>query len=120
MAARWPERIPEFMSDKTARLEDPRTIRLNALIGELLDVGMDEARLVEIADLIAEMSEEAEAAGDMELQEDALGDDAFIALMDSFASSAHPMVVRLQELMVERGWTGWSKIERASSVDRGR
>jgi DNA-binding transcriptional MerR regulator len=120
MAARWPERIPEFMADKTARLEDPRTVRLNALIGELLDVGMDEARLVEIADLIAEMSEEAEAAGDMELQEDALRDDAFIALMDSFASSAHPMVARLQELMVERGWTGWSKIERAPSADRGR
>ena len=113
MAARWPERIPEFMADKIARLDDPRTVRLNALIGELLDVGMDEARLVEIADLIVEMSEEAEAAGEMELQEDALSDDAFIALMDSFASSAHPMVVRLQELMAERGWTGWSKIERA-------
>jgi hypothetical protein len=113
MAARWPERMPEFMADKIARLDDPRTVRLNALIGELLDVGMDEPRLVEIADLIVEMSEEAEAAGEMELQEDALSDDSFIALMDSFASSAHPMVVRLQELMAERGWTGWSKIERA-------
>ena len=101
------------MADKIARLDDPRTVRLNALIGELLDVGMDEARLVEMADLIVEMSEEAEAAGDMELQEDALGDEGFIALMDSFANSAHPMVARLQELMTERGWTGWSKIERA-------
>jgi hypothetical protein len=42
-----------------------------------------------------------------------MGDDAFIAVMDSFATDAHPMVARLQELMAERGWTGWSKMERA-------
>lgn len=42
------------------------------------------------------------------------GDDAFIALLDSFASDAHPRIERLQELMVERGWTGWSRIERAA------
>ena len=28
MAARWPEKIPEFMADKTAQLDDPRTVRL--------------------------------------------------------------------------------------------
>ena len=27
--------------------------------------------------------------------------------------TAHPMVERLQELMAERGWRGWSRIERA-------
>jgi DNA-binding transcriptional MerR regulator len=112
MAARWPERIPEFMADKMARLDDPRTVRLNALIGELLDAGMEEQRLVEIADLIVELSEESEAQGQLELQEDLVGDDAFIALMDSFATSSHPMVERLQELLAERGWTGWSRIER--------
>ena len=41
-------------------------------------------------------------------------DDAFVALMDSFAVDAHPMIERLQELMVERGWSGWSRIERAA------
>ncbi len=116
MAARWPERIPAFMEDKVARLADPRTVRLNALIGELLEVGMDEARLVEMADLIVELSEESEAAGDMDSQELDLGDDAFVALLDSFAADAHPMVERLQELMAERGWTGWSRIERAPAA----
>ena len=37
MAARWPEKMPEFMADKLAQLEDPRTIRLYRLIGQLLD-----------------------------------------------------------------------------------
>ena len=113
MAARWPEKIPTLMEDKTAQLDDPRTVRLYALIGELLEVGMDEQRLRQMADLIVEMSEESEARGEMQRQDLDLGDDAFIALVDSFASSAHPMVERLQELMAERGWSGWSKIERA-------
>ncbi len=47
MAARWPEKMPEFMADKLAQLEDPRTIRLYQLIGELLEVGVDEVRLNE-------------------------------------------------------------------------
>ena len=47
-----------------------------------------------------------------------MGDDAFIALVDSFASDSHPMMERLQELMAERGWTGWSRIEKAPSSDR--
>ena len=36
MAARWPEKIPEMIADKLAQLEDPRTVQLYRLIGELL------------------------------------------------------------------------------------
>lgn len=113
MAARWPEMIPEFMADKTARLDDPRTVRLYLLLGELAEHGFDEDRLGEVADLMIELNEESERAGQLELGDQAMGDDAFIAVMDSFASDSHPMVARLQELMAERGWTGWSKMERA-------
>jgi hypothetical protein len=42
-----------------------------------------------------------------------MNDDAFIALVDAFASDSHPLVERLQELMAERGWSGWSRMERA-------
>src|SRR4051794_18628601 len=67
MAARWPEKMPEFMADKLAQLEDPRTIRLYQLIGQLLDDGVDIAvddeRLNAVADLIAEMAEQAAAHG---------------------------------------------------------
>jgi len=113
MAARWPEKVPEFMADKRAQLEDPRTVRLYQLIGELLEVGPDEERLNAVADLIAEMSEQAAERGDLERQRDEMNDDAFIALVDSFASESHPLVQRLQELMTERGWSGWSRMERA-------
>jgi DNA-binding transcriptional MerR regulator len=111
-AARWPEKIPEYMVEKTAQLADPRTLRLYQLIGEILEVGLDEGRLVETADLIAEMSDEAAERGDLERQDD-MDDDMFVALLDSYATGAHPMIERLQELMLERGWTGWSRMERA-------
>jgi DNA-binding transcriptional MerR regulator len=111
MAARWPEQIPTFMADKMARLEDPRTLRLYHLIGELLEHGMSEERLTALADLIVELSEESAGDGSPDID---LGDDAFVALLDAFAADAHPMVERLQELMAERGWTGWSRIERAA------
>jgi DNA-binding transcriptional MerR regulator len=111
-AARWPEKIPEVMVDKVAQLEDPRTLQLYRLIGDVLELGMDEARLGEVADLLAEIAEQAARGGALDRQREELGDDSFIALLDSFASDAHPMIERLQELMAQRGWTGWSRIER--------
>ena len=113
VAARWPEKIPEFMTDKQSQLEDPRTVKLYLMIGELVEIGVDDDRLGVIADLLAEMVEESERRGELDRQSQEMGDDAFIALLDSFASESHPMMDRLQELMAERGWTGWSRLERA-------
>lgn len=113
MAARWPEKIPMFMEDKVAQLDDPRTVQLYRALGDLLESGADEARLAAVADLMAEMFEQSAARGDLERQDADMGDDAFVALIDSFASSSHPVVQRLQELLAERGWKGWSRLERA-------
>jgi len=113
VAARWPKKIPEFMVDKVAQLDDPRTVQLYRLIGELLDEGMDEDRLGAVADLIVEMTEESAERGELDRHSEEMSDDAFIGLIDSFAADAHPMIERLQELMLERGWKGWSRMERA-------
>ncbi len=113
MAARWPEKIPEFMVDKMTQLDDPRTVKLYQLVDELVEVGLDEDRLTAVADLLVEVLEEAAERGELDRQKEDMGDDAFIGLIDSFASDTHPAVERLQELMTERGWTGWSRMERA-------
>ena len=113
MAARWPEKIPEFMAGKLAQLEDPRTVRLYQLIGDLLDNGVDDERLNEVADLIAELAEQAAAHGDLDRQNEEMNDESYVALVDAFASESHPLVERLQELMAARGWSGWSRMERA-------
>jgi DNA-binding transcriptional MerR regulator len=116
MAARWPEKIPELMVDKLAQLEDPRTVQLYRLIGDLLELGPDEERLNAVADLIAEIAEQAAERGDLDRQNAQMNDDAFVALIDSFASDSHPLMERLQELMAERGWSGWSRMERADQA----
>jgi hypothetical protein len=116
VAARWPKKIPEIMVEKMAQLDDPRTIQLYRVIGELLEVGIDEEdRLNEVADMLAEQIQESADRGELELQGEEWSDDAFIALLDSFAAEAHPMIERLQELMAERGWTGWTRIDRAET-----
>ena len=76
MAARWPERIPEFMVDKMAQLDDPRMVQLNRLIGELLEVGMDEDRLTAMADLLAEMAEQSAERGELDRNTEEMSDDA--------------------------------------------
>lgn len=115
MAARWPEKIPELMVAKTAQLDDPRTVRLYGMLDELVGVGIDEDRLRAVADLMVEMAEQSEERGELDRQNKELGDDAFIGLIDSYASDTHPVVERLQDLLAERGWTGWSRMERAAA-----
>jgi DNA-binding transcriptional MerR regulator len=114
VAARWPDQIPAFMADKTAQLEDPKLIRLYQLIGRLLETDGDaQARVVEeMADLMVSMFEQASADG-YQTEDDQMDDPAFVGLLDSLAGGSHPMVPRLRQLIAERGWTGWTRIERA-------
>lgn len=116
IAARYPDQIPFFMSDKRAQLEDPRTVRFYQLIGELLrsDDDDQEPLLREMADLLVELFEEAAENGQLELQDQHMDDSAFVQLLDSMASG-HPIVPRLRELLTERGWTGWTRVERSEA-----
>ena len=113
VAARYPDQIAAFMEDKVRQLEDPRTVRFYQLISRLLGDGEgdDEGVVVEMADLLAEMFEEAAATGQLEQQDLDMDDSAFVQLLDSMAEG-HPMVVRLRQLLAERGWAGWTKVKR--------
>ena len=75
VAARWPEKIPEFMADKRAQLDDPRTVRLYRLIGELAEVGVDDDRLIAVADLMAEMIEQSADSGELDQQSEEMNDE---------------------------------------------
>jgi DNA-binding transcriptional MerR regulator len=113
IAARYPDQIAAFMDDKVRQLEDPRTVRFYQLIGRMMtgDEKDEESLVLEMADLLAEMFEEAAASGQLEEQDLTMDDSAFVQLLDSMAE-AQPMIVRLQQLLAERGWTGWTKVER--------
>ena len=110
MAARWPESLPELMADKVAQLENPKVVRLYQLVARIVDDWEDEELLQQTADLIHQLLEEAAASGQLEWQGEQ--DAAFIGLMDSFADAAHPAVARLRVLVNQRGWSGWTQVEK--------
>lgn len=112
VAARYPDQIAAFMDDKVLQLEDPRTVRFYQLIGQMTagEEEVPEHLLRETADLLVSMFEDAAASGQLDHQ--GMDDSAFVQLLDSMAEG-HPVVTRLQELIAERGWTGWTRIERA-------
>jgi DNA-binding transcriptional MerR regulator len=110
MAARWPESLPQLMADKVAQLENPKVVRLYQLVARIVDDWEDEELLQQTADLIHQLLEEAAAGGQLEWQGEQ--DAAFIGLMDSFADAAHPAVARLRNLVNQRGWIGWTQVEK--------
>jgi DNA-binding transcriptional MerR regulator len=112
MAARYPEGIPGLMADKVAQLADPDVVRLYQLIGRIAQNGEDEELLHETADLMNELLKRAADSGELDRQDEFMPDEGFIGLMDSFADASHPAVARLRELIAERGWTGWTRIEK--------
>jgi DNA-binding transcriptional MerR regulator len=113
VAARWPDRIREWIPGKLAELEDPRMIRLYRLLSELAenDAGDDDPRLEEVADILAGLLEQAYAAGETYPGEGER-DDLPFDLLDAFAVESDPRMERLMDLMRERGWAGWIRLER--------
>ena len=112
MAARYPGMIETLMVDKVAQLANPDTVRLYQLIGRIAENGEDEELLRRTADLMSELLQQAADSGELDRQDQYLPDEAFIRLMDSFADASHPAVARLREMLAERGWTGWTRIEK--------
>jgi len=114
VAARWPDLIHEWMPDKLAQLEDPRLVRLYRLLSEIgeTDRGDDDPRLAEAADILADLLEQAYAAGGGSQAGQEAGDDLPFDLLDAFAVESDPRMARMQQLMRERGWAGWARLER--------
>jgi DNA-binding transcriptional MerR regulator len=112
MAARWPDHVREWMPAKFAQLEDPRIVRLYLILSQGLasDV-VDDALLEEAADIMAALSEQAYAAGEL-LDTGEARDDLPFDLLDALAVESDPRARRLQQLMRDRGWAGWIRQER--------
>ncbi|TDC98611.1 MerR family transcriptional regulator [Nonomuraea deserti] len=112
LAAHSPERVPEWMARKREQVADQQLIELYRTLGQALDRADDDARLVELADKLAgyltRMADERgeDYVGDIDV------DPPFARLMDTLAFDTVPPARRLMELLRERGWTGWTKLER--------
>jgi DNA-binding transcriptional MerR regulator len=115
VTARWPDRVREWMPAKLAELENPQLVRLYQVLSEIFDsdAGDHDPRLAEAADIMAAMAEQAYASGEINPAEMA-PDDLPFDLLDAFAVETDPRAQRLLDLMRERGWGSWIRMERLS------
>jgi hypothetical protein len=110
VAARWPDRVREWMPGKHAQLDDPQLVRLYRLGSEIFesDAGDDDPRLEEAADIMAGILEQAYTSGEINPSE-AAHDDLPFDLLDALAVESDPRAQRMLDLMRERGWASWTR-----------
>lgn len=118
LVAHAPERVPEWIARKTEQIADSPLIDFYLTVGRALDCTDNDPKLVELADDLADyLARMAEENGEGRV-DDVDFTARFSALMDELAFDAAPPTRRLVELLNDRGWTGWTKVERLDPAQR--
>jgi DNA-binding transcriptional MerR regulator len=112
VAAQLPEQMPYYMTMKDQQLDDPATVELYRDLADAIDWGPDDPRLVGVRDRLVAMLDAADAEGWETLDEEMT--DELVDLLDSVFLDSMPIARRLMELLEERGWRGWTRLERIS------
>ena len=113
IAAQVPDTIDSMIATKHYELDDPDMMQLYRLFSEALDWPANSPRIVEIADIMERLFVRAVEAGDVGADSlDGL-DDSFVDLLDATTMKSSPLAKRLLAILEERGWKGWTRIERA-------
>lgn len=114
VAAQIPDNMPALMALKRSQIEDPAVRGIYLDLIEVVDWHPDDPRLGAIADRLVTMFEEdAERSSESQIAEFALGDE-LVALLDEVFVNAVPCARGLLRLLEERGWRGWTQLERIS------
>lgn len=112
VAAQMPDLIDAIIAKKHEDLDDPDMVKLYGLISGALDWPDDDPRAVEVIDVLERLMIRAEEAG--EAGDDDGIDDRFVELMDTAFLETSPNARRLLTLLEERGWKGWTRVERVA------
>lgn len=112
MAAQIPDQMPALMALKRSQIDDPAVAAVYADLFEAVDWDAGDPRLPAVADrLVAMLEEDAEHWSEGQLADFAL-DDELVVLLDEVFVNTVPCARRLLRLLEERGWTGWTQLER--------
>jgi len=109
VAAQVPDEIEAIMVAKHEELDDPDMVALYALLGDALDWAEDDPRVVQVADVIERLMVRAVRAGRVG---GAQLESPFTDLLDATMLESAPAAQRLLAILEERGWKGWTNIER--------
>ncbi|MFE7266463.1 MerR family transcriptional regulator [Streptomyces sp. NPDC057592] len=114
LAARSPERVPEWMARKREQIADPQITDFYLTLSQALDRTDDDPRLVELADrLAAYITQMASEQGEFYVDDTGI-EPPFAELLDTHVFDTLPPTRRLIALLTKRGWTGWTKLERVN------
>ena len=120
VAAQIPDQMPALMALKRGQIEDPAVRAMYFDLVEAADWDVDDPRLAAVADrLVAMIEQDADHHADDAVAGFAL-DDELVALLDEVFVNAVPIARRLLCLLEERGWTGWTRLERITPRREGR
>lgn len=109
VAAQVPHLIDAMIAQKHEDLDDPEMVVLFRLLSGALDWAADDPRVSEIADVLERLMMRAVRAGQMRSDD---FDDPVIDLLDATTAQSAPIAKRLLTILEERGWKGWTRIER--------
>ena len=112
IAAQMPHTIDAVIATKHQELDDPDMVLLYRLFSEGLDWSADDPRILEVADVLERVMTRAVEAGDAGADD---FDDQLIDLLDQATVESSPVAKRLLDILTERGWKGWTRIERVPS-----
>jgi len=112
VAAQLPEQMPFYMTMKQQQLDDPGTVELYRDLADSISWEADDPRLVAVSDRLVGLLDAAEAEG-WESHDEELTDE-LAELLDTVFLESVPIAPRLIERLEERGWRGWTKMERIS------
>jgi DNA-binding transcriptional MerR regulator len=112
VAAQLPGDMPLFMKLKQQQLDVPGTVELYRDLAEVIHWEADDPRVAAIGDRLVASLEAADAE-EWETFDTEMPDE-LAELLDSVFLASVPIARRLLELLEERGWRGWTKLERIS------
>jgi len=110
VAAQLPEQMSFYMRMKQQQLDDPATVELYRDLADAIAWQADDPRLVAVRDRLVALLDAADAEA-YESHEEEMSDE-LAGLLDSVFLDSMPIAPRLIELLEERGWRGWTKLER--------
>lgn len=117
VAAQLPEQMPTLMALKRAQLDSPAVLAIYHDLLSTLDWEPDDQRLPQLADRLASFIDAS--AREWDGHDGAFDlDDDLVDLLDSVFLESLPVGHRLLELLEERGWKGWTRLERVDAEPR--
>lgn len=115
VAAQRPEQMPTLMALKRAQLDDPAVIGIYHDLLSTLEWKPDDERLPALADRLASLIDDATSRDGEDYDGEFDLDDDLVDLLDSVFLDSVPIGHRLLELLEERGWMGWTRLERVDA-----